>query len=476
MKKLIGSLGALAAVGLLSYPGLGYLVEKGLQHQMNAMPKQYGMTLELKDFQRHWFTSEAKLLWKWDIPAHLKQNDQGQTITISPQHYEKEVQLHIFHGPVVLRNFKPFLGVGYASTVFYWPFTAANEPAPTQFSKESIFPEIHVSMSLDFFMHTHWKTEVPPFKLLAQDKKAEIDWGGFVLKNTISTNLNRIKGQLNLKDLTIKKTDGVTEINTLDTAYDFKMDPVGLYIGDADFSLNHAQMAKDVFIDQVKIKNIAEVQNNLFSTRFDASLKSASLNGFQLGPFNAEFKLSQINAPALVKAQQNLQQQQNASPSFRSKGFLSLAAAIPELLKYGVKMDLSQFHLVLPDGSIDSHLSLILPADEASSSMMNLQRMQALKGDAEIKLSKTLLKNALVDIVEKQMKSQQQLALDPAANPASDQEIEKVATTRTTEKIEALVKAGVLREQNDTYVLNFKLQTSQVTVNDLPFDPAWLYF
>lgn len=476
MKKLIGSISALAAVGLLSYPGFGYLVEKGLQHQINAMPKQYGMVLELKDFQRHWFTSEAKLFWKWDIPAHLKQNMQGQTITVSPKHYEKEIQLHIYHGPLVIQNFKPFFGVGYASTQFKWPFTANNEVAPVEFAKESILPQVNVTMALDFLMHTHWKTEVPEFKLIDKDKKSQINWGGFVLKNTISANLNKIKGSLDLKDLDIKKPDANLSLSALDSEYDFKLDPVGIYVGDADFSLNHLALAKDVEIDKLKIKNIADIHDNLFSTRFDGSLKSANINGFRFGPFNADIKISQINAQALAKAQETFHQQQNASPSFRNKSFLSVVAALPELLKFGAKLDLTQFHLVLPEGTIDSHLSLSMPADDTQSPMMNLQRMQALTGDANFNVSKTLLKNWLIDVLQKQIQSQQQLSLDPASAAATPQDIAQMATSRTTEKVDALVKAGVLVEQGDKYTLNLKLQNGQVTVNNLPFDPAWLYF
>jgi len=331
-------------------------------------------------------------------------------------------------------------------------------------------------MALDFLMHTHWKTEVPQFKLIDKDKKSQINWGGFILKNTISADLNKIKGSLDLKELDIKKPDASVALSSLDSEYDFKLDPIGIYVGDADFSLKHIALAKDVEIDELKIKNIADIHDNFFSTQFDGSLKSANINGFQFGPFNADIKISQINAQALAKAQQTLHQQQNASPSFRNKGFLAVVAAVPELLKYGAKLDLSQFHLVLPEGTIDSHLSLAMPADESQSPMMNIQRMQSLTGDASLNVTKTLLKSWLVDVLQKQIQSQQQLSLDPAAAAATPQDISQMATSRTTEKVDALIKAGVLIEQGDNYILNIKLQNGQVTVNNLPFDPAWLYF
>jgi uncharacterized protein YdgA (DUF945 family) len=475
MKKILGSVGAIAVIGVLSYPGFGFLVEKGLKRQINAMPKQYGMTVELKDFQRHWFSSDAKLFWKWDIPAHLKQNLQGQTITVSPQHYEKEIDIQIFHGPLVLKGWKPFLGVGYASTTFKWPFSTTQNN-DIEFSKESIFPQVTVRMALDFLMHTHWKTEVPEFKLIAKDNSSKINWGGLVLKNTISTNLDKVQGNVDLKALEIIKPQGAVNINSFKTNYDFNLNPVGIYVGDAELNLDKIELGKELRMDAVRVKNQAEIQNNLFSSSFDASLKSANINGYAFGPFEADFKITQINAAALAKAKESLHQQQNASPSFRNKGFLALISAIPELLKFGAQFNVDKFHLSLQNGTIDSHVQLNLPADEKSGAMLNIARLQSLTGQADLDVSATLLKDWLIDLVQKQIQSQQQLSLEPTAPMAapSTEDIHQIASVRTTEKMDALVKAGVIAQKGEHYIFNLKLQNGQLTINDLPFDPSWL--
>lgn len=86
MKKILAGVGVcILALGVLSYPGFGYLLERQLAHQIAQMPKQYGMSLQLKNFKRHWFSSDAVLHWEWHVPGHLTQNLQGQTVTVSPK-------------------------------------------------------------------------------------------------------------------------------------------------------------------------------------------------------------------------------------------------------------------------------------------------------------------------------------------------------------------------------------------------------
>lgn len=473
MKKILASVGVVAIAGVLSYPGFGFLVEKGLVHQINAMPKQYGMVVELKDFKRHWFSSDVSLIWKWDVPAHLKQNLQGQTITVSPKHYEKEIPIQIFHGPIVVHHWKPFFGVGYASTTLKWPFQA--QPSQSiEFAENSVLPVIHVRMALDFLMHTHWKTEVPPFELISKDQSSKIAWGGLTLKNTLTSNLDKIKGQLNLIHLAIKKQQEVIDVKELNTEYHFRLNPVGIYVGDAKMNLLRLDMGQALKLEKFKMENQAEINNDLFSTRFEAQVQSAAINGFEVGASKVDLKIGQINATALAKAQGSLYPQQNASPSFRNKGFLGVITTIPELLKYGAKLDIDTLHLSLKNGTIDLNMKLELPADAQRNSLMNLAQMQSLMGEAHLSLTQALLVEWLADLVEKQLQSQQQLGLEPNPTPSLIADYAQAARTRTMEKIDYLVQSGVILKNHDQYVFDIKLQNGQLTINNLSFDPTWL--
>lgn len=473
MKKILASVGIVAVAGILSYPGFGFLVEKGLAHQIKSMPKQYGMVVELKDFHRHWFSSDVNLLWKWDVPAHLKQNLQGQTITVSPKHYQKEIHIQIFHGPLVIHNWKPFLGVGYASTTLKWPFDSQQKTS-IEFSDNSVFPLVHVRMALDFLMHTHWKTEVPAFKLIAKDQSSEITWGGLTLKNTLTTNLDKIKGEVNLVNLNIHKQQKVIDLNGFETEYDFRLNPVGIYVGDASMALKQLHMGEALQLQNFKVENHADISKDLFSTRFKGQVQSAQLNGLKIGASQVDVEIGQINATALAKAQESLYPQQNASPSFRNKGFLGVITTIPELMKYGAHLDVNTLHLSLDKGTIDLNMKLALPADAQRNALMNLAQMQALMGDAHLSLTKNLLVDWLVDLLEKQIQSQQQLGLEPTPMVSGPTDYAQIARTRTMDKIDALVKSGVIIQKQDQYVFDLKLQNGQLTINNLPFDPTWL--
>jgi len=463
MKKILLSVGSLAVIGALSYPGFGFLVEKGIRHQIEMMPKQYGMTVELKDFHRHWFSSDAKLFWHWDIPAHLKQNAQGQTITVSPQHFEKEINIQIAHGPIVFNKWQPFFGIGYAATTFNWPF----KESKVEFAKDSTFPQINVRMGLDFLMHTHWNTEVPAFSLISSDNTANINWGGMVLKNNIATNLDKISGNMYLKSLAIKNPQMSADIANFSSSYDFSLNKVGLYIGNATIALDKFSLGNTLQFNDLKVNNDSAIADNLFSTEINLSLQSANINGTVLGPLSTKLQLSKINAAALYKVKKSFDQQQNASPNFRNKNLMTLVATIPELLKYGLQLNLQHFHLNLKNGVIDGKMQFTLPADEKSAAMLNIARMQTLSGTADFALGSTLVKDWLIDLVQKQLASQQQ-------GNVTTVDLASIATARTSEKLASLVNDKVLIQKDEQYILHIKLQNGNITINDLAFNPAWL--
>lgn len=146
---------------------------------------------------------------------------------------------------------------------------------------------------------------------------------------------------------------------------------------------------------------------------------------------------------------------------------MTLVATIPELLKYGLELNLPQFHLNLKNGVIDGKMQFTLPADEKSAAMLNIARMQTLSGTADFALGKILVKDWLVDLVQKQLASQQQ-------GNATTVDMASIATVRTSEKLDSLVNDKVLIQKDEQYILHVKLQNGKITINDLAFNPAWL--
>lgn len=279
---------------------------------------------------------------------------------------------------------------------------------------------------------------------------------------------------MNLVNLNIHKQQKVIDLNGFETEYDFRLNPVGIYVGDASMALKQLHMGEALQLQNFKVENHADISKDLFSTRFKGQVQSAQLNGLKIGASQVDVEIGQINATALAKAQESLYPQQNASPSFRNKGFLGVITTIPELMKYGAHLDVNTLHLSLDKGTIDLNMKLALPADAQRNALMNLAQMQALMGDAHLSLTKNLLVDWLVDLLEKQIQSQQQLGLEPTPMVSGPTDYAQIARTRTMDKIDALVKSGVIIQKQDQYVFDLKLQNGQLTINNLPFDPTWL--
>ncbi len=151
-----------------------------------------------------------------------------------------------------------------------------------------------------------------------------------------------------------------------------------------------------------------------------------------------------------------------------------MITTIPELLKYGANLDVNNFHLSLNKGTIDLNMKLALPADPQRNSLINLAQMQTLMGEAHLSVTQKLLVDWLVDLVAKQIQSQQQLGLEPAPMTEAPTDYAQMARSRTTDKIETLVQSGVIAQKQDQYIFDLKLQNGQLTINNLPFDPTWL--
>jgi uncharacterized protein YdgA (DUF945 family) len=470
MKKLVAVIGAVAIVGVSSYPLFGMLIEKELRQQIQAAPTQYGMSLSLKDFQRHWFYSQAKVVWDWHIPAHLSQNHLGQTVTVSPKNFHKEFNIDIQHGPVVLKP-ETFVGVGFAKTTVDWPFMNQTS-VEAQYDKSSVFPKVTMSLATNFLLKTRWKTNISDFKLISKDTTQQLLWNGMVFENLIDANGKRIQGDANLTGFDLVQPDIQVNVKDVESDYDFTKDKVGLYVGHAQFDMHQLRMVdknqQEIQFQDLTLSTQTDIQNQEFTTQLMAHFDKMILNKMDVGPFDLDLKLEKVNAQVLSRIHQLFQQEQNASPSFRQKNLWSMMSNVPDLLKYGMVIHLNKFHVALPDGIIDSQGTLDLPLDESGA--LNIQRLQTLKGNFDFKVGQDLLKNWLIELVQRQMEHDQ-LSFTQAASSA---EMKSAATSRISEKLAVWVQSGVLKAQSSEYVVNIQFHDGQLLVNNLPFDPAWL--
>lgn len=477
MKKILVGCGGLATLCVLSYPGFGWLVEQGVRHQINGIPKQYGMKVELTHFQRHWFSSDAKILWKWQIPAHLSQNAQGQTITISPQNYEKEFPIHFFHGPLIFNHGSVFFGIGHADTHIDWPLFN-NLPDKKQFSADSVFPRIDVQMALNFLYQTVWKTSIPPFQLSSLDKNDQVKWHGLHLFNKIKGKAESVKGKLESPgwEVISKHSGGYFKIQNLWSKYYLSHDASGLMIGDVKLKIQDLKMKKPVGLayelSHLSIDSSANVDQDLFSTTIQVKLDQWQSNQHYYGPLNMDMEISKVHALSLSHLKDLLKPEENASPSFRQRNIWSVIASVPDLLKHGLAVDLKDFHLVTPEGDIDAKAHLGLDPDTAAS-FLGMQLMQNLSGTLDLSFAQPMLANVLMRMVKDQIYLQQGITAD-TIDAAKSKEIERAATERVQTKFAALVKEGVLLRESSNYMMHFKLNQGKLLLNNKQFDPGWL--
>ena len=258
--------------------------------------------------------------------------------------------------------------------------------------------------------------------------------------------------------------------------YHLTHDPSGLMTGQIKFKIQDLKMKKPASpayeLSNLTLHSSANVEQEFFSTAFQVKLDSWQTDKNHYGPLNMDLEVSKVHALSLSHLQDMLKPEENASPSFRQRNIWSVMASVPELLKHGLVIDLKDFHLVTVDGEIDAKAHLGLDPDMASS-FLGMQLMQHLSGSFDLSFAQSILSQVLIRLVKDQLYLQQG-SKQTTMEPAQAKEIEQAAHARVQQKLEQMVKEGVLLSQESKYLMHFKLNQGKLLLNNKEFDPSWL--
>lgn len=85
MKKLLGVVVILAALILGGYYGMGVMTERTIKKDAAIVNKSANVFIDIPEYHRGLFKSDAKLNWKFHAPERVETGDDGQTVTIPAQ-------------------------------------------------------------------------------------------------------------------------------------------------------------------------------------------------------------------------------------------------------------------------------------------------------------------------------------------------------------------------------------------------------
>ncbi|WP_083852149.1 DUF945 family protein [Legionella tunisiensis] len=176
MKKCIGSLVVLAVLILIAYYVMGFVLERTLSKNVNSIPKSPILSVELDDYQRGWFSSQALLAVKMHIPAQETTDEEGETKTEPPADVDMSFPLIIHHGPFIISNYGMGFGMGQVTTR----------------------PETHFHVLVNYFNKTIFNYAIPAFTIKGQGGSDEgnfqAEWLGLNALLCVSPNLDKLGG------------------------------------------------------------------------------------------------------------------------------------------------------------------------------------------------------------------------------------------------------------------------------------------
>ncbi len=482
MKKLTGLVLILAVLVLGAYYGMGALTENTIKKNIIVINQSNGLFADLQDYKRGWFKSDANIKWRLHVPERVVKDSKGQPQTVAATDYKMDMPIKIYHGPFIFANKQLRFGMGYASSNVELPKELV-EQFDTMFAKDSIKPQLDLSIFVNYFNRSKLGLGLPHFKLIAKDGTGTFDWVGMNSTTSISSKMDKVDGDIVIDGMNFNKDDTKVTLGKVSTNYNLHETLGGLFLGDASLDVpSFVVSVKDqkMFeLNDFSMSSSSDVDDHLFSSHLNVELDSMIANGQNYGPAELELAIRKIDADVLAAINQQASAMQNATDTQKQQALLMMLPELPKLFNKGAEFEISKLTVKIPQGTIEGNLSLALAEGDAGNPF---QIFQKLKGDAKLKvpaeLVKFLMQQSLMQQVgtntETQQALTQQLQQDNlvGATPTNEELVNK----QLEKQIASLQQSGLVVVDGADYTLEATLDAGKLIVNGKPFDPSMLKF
>lgn len=492
MKKIIGLVVILAALVLGGYYALGYVTERTIKKNIGVMNQSNGLSVDITQYHRHWFTSEAVANIQIHVAEHVIENAEGKPTTIAAQVYPLSIPVTIYHGPMSYTRSGLVFGIGYAEGHLNLP-EGMIEKYTMPLDSKSTRPEVNFSAHVSYLNKLGFEVAIPAFKLVAKEGNAEANWLGMTSHTSVSSDLNHINGSFTLQGLQLAKDKVKLVSGQVVSNYGLHLSDEGLYLGKATVSIPSVVVTKEgapLFeLDKFDALSDSETQKDLFKSSFKLSLEKFFTNGKTYGPGLLEVSIENLDAKVLATINAQSNKMKSVVGAERQQVMFAMISELPNLLGKGAVLNVSTLKLVFPEGVMSGHVKVALPAGETNNPFQMIQKMV---GEGKIQLPTSLVKGLLIQSIEQKAVAQSspqsammpELKNDkittsavekPAIQPAViSPALVQSATDEAEKRLAAMVKAKVLVELDNDYVVELNLENGQLKINGQVFDPTAL--
>lgn len=481
MKKLAGVVIILAVLVLGGYYGMGILTENTIKRNIEIVNQSNGILAEIVQYDRGFFSSDAKIKWRLHVPERVTKNAEGQSQVIAAQDFDMQLPVAIKHGPVFVADNRLRFGMGYAKSVVPFPHQYS-EQFNKLFTEESTKPQLDLSIFVNYLNRSTIELSVPSFKLIGKNGDGQMDWMGMNSTTSISSGANKVDGDFVIEGMQFTKDDSNVVLKTVTTDYDLHQTSTGLLLGDAKFTFPslvvNVKGNKQFEMTDFSLRSDSDVVDNLFSTQIIMSLKSLFANGQTYGPADFKLSLKNIDATVLTKLNEQANAMQHGTELQRQQAMLAMIPELPKLLSKGPELDLSELTVKLPQGTVKGNLHVALPKMDSSNPF---ELMQKIEGKARFQMPTVVVKQLMQQSIMQQMVTQPQMKAEfmkqlEMTQTTPEPGIEQIAALRADKQLQALEKSGLIVLDGADYIIESSLSQGKFLVNNKPYDPAMTQF
>lgn len=484
MKKLAGLIIVLAVLILGGYYGMGIVTENTIKKNVAIINHTNELSAEIEQYDRGFFCSSAKLQWRLHIPEHLVKDANGQSQVVPAQDYQMAMPIKIHHGPIIFADTTVKFGLGFAQAKIPFP-EQYKQQFESLYTKDSTMPNLDLSIFVNYLNNSSLNLNVPNLKLVAKDGKSELTLKGIDSRTSITSNIDKVQGDFVVEGFSFSKDDAKISLSKVSSDYNLHETPAGIFLGHAAFSLPSfvvdVKNKKMFEIGDFTLNSDSDVKDNLFSSNFNASVKSIYIDGQNYGPGDVAVSLRNLDAEVLAKINEQANAMQNGNDAERQRAMLAMLPQLPKLFSKGAEFEISKFRVQLPDGLVNGHMAISLPKGNSNNPFELIQKVH---GNAQLSVPKSVMKKIAEQSLLQQMNKQPELqktivqqlqqGQGQSSQPVLSQE--QLASMQADRQLAGLEQSGLVVVKGPDYVVDISLEQGKFTVNGKPFDPSTMKF
>ena len=446
MKKwLLLVLVIILAVVVFTPYGFGFMIEKNYKNILTQIPHSK-VQIKIVDYQRGWFSSNAKLKISFNMPKLLEQKAKVKPLTFF-------VNETINHGPLIIATNPD----GDKRLVIGQAFILGLVKQPNVNGYAITLIHLHGSVDNHLLLYNvNFGSQQQGFVYAIHDLNAHTN---------ISSNLKTVEGNVKIAAIDFLTKSLVQHSDNINVDFHLKKSPSGMYLGKTNAQLQKQAglvMQRLQFqLNNVRMSSDSNEVDGKINYALQLSMKNILLNNQNYGPANLYVTVDKLDAEKLL-ALQNKLQVIKANETITKQELKQYSSAIMQLLSKGLNLNIKQLNLILPEGKLAAHANIkINPQPLAINNPIVF--LANLDVNANLEIPKVFLQNMMETFAThvekpKQTKKGEEKIVKQEKTPA---EIAK-------DQINQWLHNGMLIADGDNYKINVSFNQMQLLVNGKP--------